>query len=474
MTSTWTRALRAAARSAWALTGTALLAVMVALVAGGTAFLVAAGTKPPAPEQERVNAENTRVALKAADESRALFGLVSNGLTSASAGLNTSAGAVPQIFDSIDTAKQGADQLVTGLDEASSLSVALNQVSRASVALGGALDRTQGLQQVAAGTRGTLVVLRQRLVENPSPGSAGAVAQLDRALSSSQGVGALNDVAGLRGTLSSMSASLSSASANADSSLASARSAARQLRDGLGKLASARKDVNESVANLTTGVGQLKTALGAIDGQLALTQTRLRSVTDAPAPAPDPGTARPLAWALIVGGIAGILTYLLSLALSHRLARRAAADETLTDAAPTDGALIDGALNDGALNDGALNDVAAGEPEAADPGGAETAPDTTPRGLPLPALAAATTSGDIFTIDQAQADEQPTGSRRVAPPADATLAGVAAQSHSDNETQAEATDQPGKRSKSGRRRFAIDRSTDTNPWLSVSISGSSS
>ncbi|MDP0396513.1 hypothetical protein [Tsukamurella strandjordii] len=464
MTSTWTRALRAAARSAWALTGTALLAVMVALVAGGTAFLVAAGTKPPAPEQERVNAENTRVALKAADESRALFGLVSNGLTSASAGLNTSAGAVPQIFDSIDTAKQGADQLVTGLDEASSLSVALNQVSRASVALGGALDRTQGLQQVAAGTRGTLVVLRQRLVENPSPGSAGAVAQLDRALSSSQGVGALNDVAGLRGTLSSMSASLSSASANADSSLASARSAARQLRDGLGKLASARKDVNESVANLTTGVGQLKTALGAIDGQLALTQTRLRSVTDAPAPAPDPGTARPLAWALIVGGIAGILTYLLSLALSHRLARRAAADETLTDAAPTDGA----------LNDGALNDVAAGEPEAADPGGAETAPDTTPRGLPLPALAAATTSGDILTIDQAQADEQPTGSRRVAPPADATLAGVAAQSHSDNETQAEATDQPGKRSKSGRRRFAIDRSTDTNPWLSVSISGSSS
>ncbi|GAA0997360.1 hypothetical protein GCM10009551_064760 [Nocardiopsis tropica] len=464
MTSTWTRALRAAARSAWALTGTALLAVMVALVAGGTAFLVAAGTKPPAPEQERVNAENTRVALKAADESRALFGLVSNGLTSASAGLNTSAGAVPQIFDSIDTAKQGADQLVTGLDEASSLSVALNQVSRASVALGGALDRTQGLQQVAAGTRGTLVVLRQRLVENPSPGSAGAVAQLDRALSSSQGVGALNDVAGLRGTLSSMSASLSSASANADSSLASARSAARQLRDGLGKLASARKDVNESVANLTTGVGQLKTALGAIDGQLALTQTRLRSVTDAPAPAPDPGTARPLAWALIVGGIAGILTYLLSLALSHRLARRAAADETLTDAAPTDGA----------LNDGALNDVAAGEPEAADPGGAETAPDTTPRGLPLPALAAATTSGDILTIDQAQADELPTGSRRVAPPADATLAGVAAQSHSDNETQAEATDQPGKRSKSGRRRFAIDRSTDTNPWLSVSISGSSS
>lgn len=433
MTSTLTRSLRAAARSAWALTGTALLAVMVALVAGGTAFLVAAGTTPPAPEQERVNAENTRVALKAADESRALFGLVSNGLTSASAGLNTSASSVPQIFDSIDTAKQGAEQLVTGLDEASSLSAALSQVSRASVALGGALDRTQGLQQVAAGTRGALVVLRQRLVENPSPGSAGAVAQLDRALSSSRGVGALDDVAGLRGTLSSMTSSLTSASANADASMASARSAARQLRDGLTKLASARTDVNASVANLTTGVGQLKTALGAIDGQLALTQTRLRSVTDTPAPAPDPGIARPLAWAFIVGGSAGVLAYLLALALAHRLSRRAAGSEELADDAAERG---DAGAAESPQRTEAVPDTTA-----------PSTPDTMPRGLPLPALAAATTSGDILTIDQ--------------PP-------------SSSEEPTDTTDQPGKRSTSGRRRFAVDRSTDTNPWLSVSISGSSS
>lgn len=331
MTSKLTRPLRAAARSAWALTGTALLAVMIALVAGGATFLVAAGTTPPAPVQERENAENTRVALKAADESRALFGLLTNAVVSAGGGLNTSASAVPQIFDSVDTAKQGAEQLVSGLDEASSLSAALGQVNRATAALGGALERTQGLQQVTAGTRATLVALRQQLVAHPSPGSAEAVAQLDKSLAGSKGVGALDDVAGLRSTLASMTGDLNSASAKADESLTSARSAARQLRDGLTKLAAARKDVNAAVTNLNTGVGQLKTALGAIDGQLALTQTRLRTVTDAPAPAPDPGIARPLAWALIVGGAAGALTYLAAIAVAQRLRTREAADEAVAE-----------------------------------------------------------------------------------------------------------------------------------------------
>lgn len=437
MTSTLTRPLRAAARSAWALTGTALLAVLIALVAGGAAFLMAAGTTPPAPAQERENAENTRVALKAADESRALFGLLSNAVVSASTGLNTSASSVPQIFDSVDTAKTGAEQLVSGLDEASSLSAALNQVNRATAALGGALERTQGLQQVTAGTRATLVALRGRLLEHPSPGSAEAVAQLDRALAGSKGVGALDDVAGLRSTLSTMTGSLSSASANADASLASARSAARQLRDGLTKLASARKDVNASVANLTTGVGQLKTALGAIDGQLALTQTRLRSVTSAPAPAPDPGIARPLAWALVVGGAAGTVTYLVSLGVAHRLRRRTAASDAEVVAEPE-----------------AVAGPEAVDTAAAENGTAETAETGHGRVLP-PVVAEDGTPIEDTPADEAEASAAPAASDDADPvrPEGTALT-------------------PGKRAKHRRNRFRAAPADDTNPYLSVAFSGS--
>ncbi|MET9328177.1 hypothetical protein [Tsukamurella sp. NPDC003166] len=420
MTSKLSRPLRAAARSAWALTGTALLAVMVALVAGGAVFLVAAGTTPPAPAQERENAENTRVALKAADESRTLFGLLSNAVVSAGNGLNISAGSVPQIFDSIDTAKTGSEQLVSGLDEASSLSAALTQVNRATATLGGALERTQGLQQVAAGTRAALVALRGRLVEHPSPGSAEAVAQLDRALAGSKGVGALDDVAGLRGTLAGMTSSLSNASANADASLTSARSAARQLRDGLTKLASARKDVNTSITNLTTGMGQLKTALGAIDGQLALTQTRLRSVTSAPAPAPDPGIARPLAWALVAGGAAGTVTYLVALGVAHRLRRREA---TTAPAAAAAGAAVEPAAD-------VIEVPATGHHRVLPPAGADEPDD-----------AAAPAATDDDAAPAAPSAEDPTAT-------------------------------PGKPAKHRRNRFRPAPSDDTNPYLAVAFSGS--
>ncbi|TWS19209.1 hypothetical protein FK529_11905 [Tsukamurella asaccharolytica] len=443
MTSTLTRPLRAAARSAWALTGTALIAVLIALVAGGATFLIAAGTTPPAPAQERENAENTRVALKAADESRALFGLLSNAVVSAGNGLNTSASSVPQIFDSVDTAKTGAEQLVSGLDEASSLSAALNQVNRATATLGGALERTQGLQQVAAGTRAALVALRGRLIEHPSPGSAEAVTQLDRALAGSKGVGALDDVAGLRSTLSTMTSSLSSASANADASLTSARSAARQLRDGLTKLASARKDVNASVANLTTGVGQLKTALGAIDGQLALTQTRLRSVTSAPAPAPDPGIARPLAWALVVGGAAGTVTYLVALAVAHRLRRREAI-ATETPAAAGSAALA----------------------PAEEPGGdtvTEAAPAEGHRRVLPPAAVTEPVAEPVE--DTAEEPVEETAEEPV-------------EEGADPEPDAEGADPEGaartpeKRARHRRNRFRPAPAPDTNPYLSVAFSGS--
>ncbi|BDD81374.1 hypothetical protein TPB0596_11370 [Tsukamurella pulmonis] len=450
MTSTPARPLRAAARSAWALTGTALLAVLIALVAGGAAFLVAAGTTPPAPAQERENAENTRVALKAADESRALFGLLSNAVVSAGNGLNTSANSVPQIFDSIDTAKTGAQQLVSGLDEASSLSAALNQVNRATATLGGALERTQGLQQVAAGTRATLVALRGRLIEHPSPGSAEAIAQLDRALAGSKGVGALDDVAGLRSTLSTMTGSLSSASATADASLTSARSAARQLRDGLTELASARKDVTASVANLTTGVGQLKTALGAIDGQLALTQTRLRSVTSAPAPAPDPGIARPLAWGLVIGGAAGAVTYLLALGVAHRLRRRADAGTgavagtepavvTTVESAPAEIAgLGHGRVLPPHTEDGAV---------PAEAEGAAPASEAEPQTVPEPEA-------------EQEAEQEPQTEPEAAAPGAQTPAGEASSASS------------GQRARHRRNRFRPAPADDTNPYLSVAFSGS--
>jgi hypothetical protein len=406
---------------------TALVSVLTGLIIGGGTFLVTSGpARPSAAEQARTS--DVKAAYQATDESRKMFGLLSTAAVSSTDGLNSATAAVPEIFNSVDTAKTGADQLIAGLDDASSLSSALNQVSSVTSGLSSALSQVGSLQGLSAGARTGLIQLRKQLVANPMPGSKEAVTRIDSALANSKDLAALDSVDQLRGTLAGLNGQLQSASAKADQSLASAKQAAVQLRDGLAKLAAARPGVTKAVQNLTTGVEQLKVALSAIDGQLAVAQNHLKSTATAPTPKPDPGVARPLAWSLLAGSGGAIVTFFGIAAAAGALdRRRAGASE---------------------------KEAAAVLATAAEPPVEETPVTDTPK------------------ADTPKAEEAAVAAAAVTPPA--PTAAVPTLTPSDEPTEAEPKSKTGKLKGPRRNRFTPltqHASTETNPWLPVAITG---
>ncbi|KMV13621.1 hypothetical protein ACT17_34275 [Mycolicibacterium conceptionense] len=311
--------MRLCARSAWAASGTALIAVLIAIAAGGLTFALAAPESPPAAKPADTTEDNVRVALKAADDSRTMFALLSDALTSTSAGLTTAMDSVPQIFDSVDSAKVGAEQLAAGLDGSTTALHALGEVSRSAGAWANTLDQVQGISGLSTAVRTSAQHLRQHLIAHPAPGSAEVLAQLDQVLAATDGFTALESVGQLRSSLTT----LTTLSTQSSTALDQARTAARQLRDGLTTLAGARQNAQAAATNLKTGAQQLSVALKSIDEQLVLIQTRLRSETvaeDHAALPIDSGTR--LAWALFAAGAAGTVAYLLALLGGHE-ARRA-------------------------------------------------------------------------------------------------------------------------------------------------------
>lgn len=323
-------AVAATVGAAWAVSGTALIAVLIAIAAGGATYALTAPSPAPAAAPATTtgtsNDENVRVALKAADDSRTIFGLLSNAVTSSSSGLSAAMSGVPQIFDSVDTARAGAEQVAAGLEETATTQNALNEVSQSAGAWANTLDQVEGISGLSVAVRSSSVQLRKQLIDNPTPGSEDTVAQLDQVLAATDGLKTLESVDQLKGSLRSLT-SLSDRSATA---LESARSSARQLRDGLTTISRARPNAESAVGNLSTGMKQLGIALKSIDDQLALIQTRLRDETRdqvepvaAAAPAMD-GSAR-IGWALFAAGIAGVLAYLLALVVHQRVRRVPAA-----------------------------------------------------------------------------------------------------------------------------------------------------
>ncbi|CAM4006514.1 hypothetical protein TSST111916_17890 [Tsukamurella strandjordii] len=319
--------LRAAVAStlgaAWAVSGTALIAVMVAIAAGGATYALRAPAAPAASPQKTTGAstdENVRVALKAADDSRVIFGLLSNAVTSSSSGLAAAMSGVPQIFDSVDTARAGAAEVVAGLEETATTQAALNEVTESAGAWANTLDQVQGVSGLSVAVRSSSTRLRQQLVENPTPGSHETVEQLDHVLAATDGLKTLESVDQLKSSLTSLT-TLSGRSAGA---LASARSAAHRLHDGLATIAHARPDAEAAMNNLSTGTKQLGIALKSIDDQLALIQTRLQAEsrdTEQPVAAVATDDSTRLAWALFAAGSAGALAYLVALAVHQRMRR---------------------------------------------------------------------------------------------------------------------------------------------------------
>lgn len=311
-------AARSARAAAWSISGTALLAVMVAVAVGGLTYALSApaqrdqptsGTPPPS--------ENVTIALKAADDSRTMFGLLSDAVTSSTSGLTTAMSGAPKIFDSIDTAHTGAAQVATGLDSTTTAAAALDTVAQSVDAWSSTLDQIQGMAGLAAAARTSAEQLRAQLRAHPSPGSGATVANLDQVIAAADALKPLDSVSQLLGALTTLTALPRQSSAT----LTSARTAAHQLRDGLATLSRARPSAEAALSNLSLGVKQLGIALKSIDEQLALVQTRLRREARdevRPVVAVEDDSSTRMAWALFTGGTAGAVSYLLALSATGR------------------------------------------------------------------------------------------------------------------------------------------------------------
>ncbi len=312
----------------WSASGTALVAVFVAIIAGSATYLgVVLDYPTPAPD---TSYSDMIAARRAVDQSRSMFTLLSTAAVNATGGVDDLAKAVPQIFDAVDSAHQGAQQAVDALDSTPSASAAAGRVASATAGIDSALSQVQALsgygQTIKQATQSATDSLRGAHIPDMNK-VAPQLGKIDAA------AGDVANVAGqagsLRGTLSSMNSQLQTAAAGVDASIASARASAVTLRDGLAKIAAARPKAIAATDNLVTGLGQLKTVLGAIDGQLGAAQQQLPNVPTDPAAEQKARAAEaavrnihPLPMALADAAIAGLITYGIASLLNARSTRR--------------------------------------------------------------------------------------------------------------------------------------------------------
>ncbi|GAA4394278.1 hypothetical protein [Tsukamurella soli] len=302
-------------RGGWSASGTALVAVFVALVVGSGAYLAVALSNPTPVTDKSYS--DLIAARRAVDQSRSMFGLLSTAATNATGGVGDMAKAVPQIFDAVDAARTGAQQALDGLDSAPSASAAASRVAGSTAGIDSALSQVQGLGQYGQTIQQAATQATQSLRSAHIPGLAKVEPQLSRIDTAAGSVASVaGQAGGLRTTLANMNAQLANTAASLDSSLASARDSARKLRDGLAKISATRAQATTATNDLVTGLGQLKAVLGSIDEQLATAQQQLPPVPKDPAAEEKAlqkeaakKNTHPLPIALGAAALAGLLTY---------------------------------------------------------------------------------------------------------------------------------------------------------------------
>lgn len=330
------RGLHSLARAGWAASGTALLAVLVAMSGGGLTYALTTPDSPTRAVEARAADDETSTAQKAADDARTMFKLLSDAVTSSTGGVSGVLAAVPQIFDSVDTARDGASDLVASLDQTSAASTTLGQLQHQIDTLAPAVDQVDQVVSAAATMRANAEALRSRSAAAMPSQSTTMTAQLDAIIAAADAITTLAPATQLKAALTQ----LSTAASRGASGLVSARVAAHQLRDGLTKISNARPSALAATSSLSAGITQLGIALKSIDAQLALVQANLHSREPQPVSHASPlhdsgGVGDRLAWALFVAGLGGALTYLAAIAVAHRRVRPtvAAAPAPLADIA---------------------------------------------------------------------------------------------------------------------------------------------
>ena len=264
-------------------------------------------TGPTEPDSESV--ESARTSLQ---EAQLLFGFLSSTATSASSGISTVTTSAGQIFDSIDTAELGADQLVQALGSAPDLTLAADQIETATTSAGTAVAEVQNLSRVATQFDQIVTPLLATLNSVQAPGSQETRDGLLAMQTSARALATdLDSVAGLQTSLNDLGTSVNASAVSANSAIASAQTSATQLRDGLSTLADARTDAITAAEQVTKGVDQLAGVLTSIGNDLSAANDSLAVDPESTKPAPMPPAAEAsavtAAKAIGYGALAGLL-----------------------------------------------------------------------------------------------------------------------------------------------------------------------
>ncbi len=288
------RLWRTGSRWTTRLFGSAPIFLTVVLIGICTGTLIFAMTYTPAPtapptgpDSGNVETEKVESARTSLQEAQLLFGFLSGAATSASSGISTVTSSAQQIFDSIDTARLGADQLVQALGSAPDLTVAADQIATASTSAGNAVGEAQNLSAVATQFDQLISPLLTTLDTVKAPGSKETRDSLQAMQTSARALSAdLESVAGLRTSLTDLGSSVQTSAASANSAISSAYTSAVELRDGLATLADARTDAVAAAEQVTDGVDQLGGVLTSIGDDLKRATESL-TVEEPEAPAGD-------------------------------------------------------------------------------------------------------------------------------------------------------------------------------------------
>ncbi len=319
--------------------------LLVAAVVGGSVFAAGAPSRPiTAPQTADPRPEKVQSARDSLSEAKLLFGFLTAAVSGGSASITTLTSGAGQIFDSVDTARRGSQQLASALQNAPSLAAAGDQVSQLTANASRALGQVSTLS-TAAEPLSALVDRVVRAVEsNAIPGARASLPAL-RSLQSATGslTTATGSVDGLQRALAGLGPAARSSAGSVDASISSARQSATQLSSGFATLASARPQVLKAADTITKTFGQLTTVLKSIDGNISAAQADLGPAGAITPPASveptrvvlardnAPLVARSLLWA----GVGGLLTLLLLVGvpaiLRHRPRRGGKIDDDLTD-----------------------------------------------------------------------------------------------------------------------------------------------
>ncbi|MGU3291047.1 hypothetical protein [Williamsia sp. M5A3_1d] len=319
--------------------------VTVSVIVGGSVFAAGAPSRPiAAPQAADPRPEKVQSARDSLSEAKLLFGFLTAAVSGGSATVTTLTSGVEQIFDAVDTAGRGSQQLVTALEQAPSLAAAGGQVSQLTARASGALGEVSRLSDAAAPIDGLVDRIVAAVESNAIPGARSSLPAL-RSLQKATGdlTSQTEAIAGLQRALAGLGPAARSSAGTVDASISSARRSADQLSEGFATLSSARPRVVEAANSFSKTFGQLTTVLKTIDSRIGAAQADL-GPTAAITPPESTGqtqvilardnaplVARSFLWA----GVAGLITLLVlggvPTVLGYRSRRRATVVDTADD-----------------------------------------------------------------------------------------------------------------------------------------------